>query len=150
MNQSLKTQTLTVAEYREFTRSGAWPERMKRKPKSKYNAKKAVSSLAGRRFDSKLERERAETLVVMEHSGEISNLQFQVQTYLTRAKIGYKVDFVYVERGKTIYEEAKGFECDVWKLKRRLWKLYGPGLLRVTKRGKGGIRAVEEIAGQGK
>ena len=149
MNQSTKNQTMTLAEYREYQRSGTWPERMKRKGRNKYGAKKADSTLAGRSFDSQMERSRAEQLVLMEKAGEISELQFQVQTHMTRARIGYKVDFVYQEQGRTIYEEAKGFETPVWRIKRRLWKWYGPGLLRVVKKGGGGFVVSEEIRPKG-
>ena len=152
MNDQTKNQTMTVVEYRAFLASGALPERMvqaQRIKPSKYGAKKADSTLAGRRFDSKMERTRGEQLALMQRAGEISDLQFQVQTHLTRARIGYKVDFVYQEQGKTVYEEAKGFETDVWRIKRRLWKWYGPGLLRVVKKGKGGFVVAEEILPKG-
>lgn len=109
---------------------------LKRVPKkNKYGAKKAGSLLfSGRMFDSKAERDRAEYLKIMEDDGEIQDLELQPQTSLTRAEIGYKPDFVYTENGVRIYEDVKGVETEGFRIKARLWKKYGPGPLRITKR----------------
>lgn len=105
------------------------------KRKNKYGAKKAGSLLfEGRMFDSKAERDRAEQLKVMEKDGDIQDLELQPQTSLSRAEIGYKPDFAYVENGVQIYEDVKGVETEGFRLKARLWKKYGFGPLRITKR----------------
>ena len=84
-------------------------------------------------FHSKFEASAYQSLKDREIKGEIKNLKTQVQVYMTRAKILYKPDFSYEENGETVYLEAKGFETDVWRIKRRLWKYYGPGKLIVVK-----------------
>ena len=123
--------------------------------KNKYNAQKAESviykELAGRRFDSKLERDRAEDLVLLQRGKEIRKLEFQSMVYLTDARISYRADFFYEERiaprkFRKVWEDAKGFESTRWNMIKKLWAFYGPGLLRVTMRGRGGrIGTVKEI-----
>lgn len=100
---------------------------------NKFGAKRADSNLLDRSFDSKAEMRRANMLRLMEMAGEISGLEFQPQTYLSAAKIGYKPDFRYVDGGATIYEEVKGFETEGFRIKFRLWAHYGPAQLRVLK-----------------
>ena len=58
-------------------------------------------------------------------------LELQPRVYLTKAKILYKPDFQ--EQGSHLYYEFKGVETASWRLKRRLWKVYGPGYLLVYK-----------------
>jgi hypothetical protein len=127
----------------------------KRNWRNKYSNVKSVApflkELSGRSFDSKLERDRAVELVLLLHQGLIRNLQFQQTVYFTDANIGYRPDFQYEEvdkvggKWRTVYEEAKGMETDAWMLKRKLWRFYGLGFLRITKRAGGRIRVVEEI-----
>jgi len=122
---------------------------------SKMGNKSATSNnmqeLAGRRFDSRLERDRAELLVLLQRGKEIRNLRFQEKVYLTKAEIGYRADFYYEERYaprkfRKIWEDTKGFETPRWRLIKRLWKHYGPGALRVTVRTRDGkIKTKEEI-----
>ena len=110
--------------------------------KNKFGAVRAYSPICDRSFPSKAERNRATQLRMMEMAGEIMDLEFQPQTYLSAAKIGYKPDFRYVEDGVTIYEEVKGLETEGYKLRERLWGSYGPGQLRVLKaRGTGFVVA---------
>ena len=108
----------------------------------KYRAK--PSMLAGRRFDSQLERDRAGELEMLMLAGEITDLQFQVQFRLSEAEIPYRADFVYVEDGRTVVEDTKGFETPRWRMVKKLWRAYGPALLRITKRGKQGKIVVTE------
>jgi len=121
---------------------------------NKFNAKKSTNplpELAGRRFDSQLERNRATELVLLQRAKDIRNLRFQEMVYLTAERIGFRCDFYYEERVKPrvfrpVYEDAKGFETPRWRIIKRLWKHYGPGKLRVTKDAGGGrIKTVEEI-----
>lgn len=82
---------------------------------------------------SKLEAALYNLLKLREMAQELTELKTQVQVYLTRARIIYKPDFSYYEGGILTYAESKGFETPEWRIKRRLWKCYGPGKLLVYK-----------------
>lgn len=99
----------------------------------KYGAKEVNKS--GRRFDSKLESALHDYLLEQERAGEIRDIKQQVRVKLTLAEIVYIPDFSYIDvkTGKTCYAESKGFETDVWRIKRRLWAFYGCGPLFVFK-----------------
>ena len=126
---------------------------------NKYHAKKSDDNffpeLAARSFQSKLERDRARELCLLQKAGEIRNLQFQPRVFLTRAEVSYHPDFCYEEKrpdvnckttGRTGHEETKCVSGYPWLTNRKLWRVYGPSLLRVTVRGsKGGIKVREEI-----
>jgi len=134
---------MTAAEYQAYL--------AKRKPRTnKYGAKRATSDmfpeLAGMTFPSKLERDRAQELVILQRAGQIAALQFHPYVLLVNSTIGYHPDSVYLEKGEEIYEEVKGIEGKRWKLIKQLWAKHGPGPLRVVKRGAGGrLCVVEEI-----
>ena len=62
----------------------------------------------------------------LEKSGEISDLELQPKFLLIpktekggRA-VYYIADFKYTKDGKTIYEDVKGVQTDVYKLKKKL------------------------------
>ncbi len=55
----------------------------------------------------------------------------QEKVYLTKANILFKPDFK--EISKAVYFEMKGAETATWRIKRKLWKFYGPGILLVYK-----------------
>lgn len=126
---------------------------------NKYHAKKSDDNffpeLAARSFQSKLERDRARELCLLQKAGEIRNLQFQPRVFLTRAEVSYHPDFYYEEKRHdckcktswhSVHEETKGVSGYPWLTNRKLWRVYGPGLLRVTVRGsRGGIKVKEEI-----
>ena len=84
-------------------------------------------------FPSKLEKSVYEMLLLQEKCGAISDLKRQHNVHLTKSKILFQVDFSFIENGERVYCEAKGFETAVYRIKRRLWKNYGPGELRVFK-----------------
>jgi hypothetical protein len=98
-----------------------------------YGAKRVEH--AGRSFMSKLEAAVFDLLSLREKAGEIRNLRCQVHIYLSEARIGYIPDFgfEFVATSEPGFAEAKGFESDIWKLKKRLWKAYGPGPLEIWK-----------------
>lgn len=75
----------------------------------------------------------------MEKAGEIKEIKTQDSVHLTESKILYKPDFKVfnVETGTYEWHEAKGFETSDWRIKRRLWKNYGPGTLHIWKAGRG-------------
>jgi hypothetical protein len=101
---------------------------------NKYGAKRSQSPHFGARlFDSMAERDRAEELRLLEVAGEIAELVLQPVVELT-AGIRWRLDFSYVERGRTCWEDVKGVMGRDTALKVKLWREYGPGLLRITKR----------------
>jgi len=56
----------------------------------------------------------------------------QPNVHLTDAKILMIPDFVVFDMlaDRDIYHEYKGVETAVWRIKRRLWKCYGPAPLK--------------------
>lgn len=103
--------------------------------RSKYNAVKSQSPMFGPRlFASKAERDRAEELRLLEQAGAISALQLQPKVEMTRARVPWRLDFAYVEHGRTVWEDVKGVVSRETQRNIKLWREYGPGLLRVTKR----------------
>lgn len=92
---------------------------------SKYGNKKVGG------FDSKREGRRHSELLLLERIGEISNLRTQVVFELT-PKAGkerastYRADFVYLENGKEVVEDCKGFRTVHYILKRKFLRFrYG-------------------------
>ncbi len=100
---------------------------------NKYKTKRTESH--GRSFASRGESDCYQMLQLMEKAGEIEVLQCQDHVYLTDAKITYIVDFRILDKtlSRMVWVEYKGFETPEWRLKRRLWKFYGPGPLRIYK-----------------
>lgn len=94
-----------------------------------------VKHPSGYSFASKLERSVFDLLCLMEKAGEIQNIKCQDHVYLTEARIIMIPDFKVFDLTleQNIWIEAKGYESDIWRIKRRLWKVYGPGRLRVYK-----------------
>ena len=104
--------------------------------KAKYGNKKyVVGEIA---YDSKKEARICEGLKLREKSGQISDLKFQVHFPLkcNRVEINgelyqlgwmifreYIADAVYMENGKQIVLDAKGFRTSAYKRQRRLMKL---------------------------
>lgn len=87
-------------------------------------------------FDSKKEAGRYYELSMLLRAGVISNLRLQVPFELIPAQringkvveraCKYIADFVYMENGKMVVEDAKGMRTDVYKIKRKLMlKEYG-------------------------
>lgn len=103
---------------------------------SKYRNKKTQYNCIT--FDSKLECERYKTLKALEEVGAISDLRRQVKFELVpqckvdgkvkyRAKY-YIADFVYIQNGEQIVEDAKGYRTDIYRLKAHLM-LYRYGIV---------------------
>ena len=86
----------------------------------------------GIRFDSKHEAQRWKELQILEYAGSIYDLRRQVKFVLIPAQYidgklverecSYKADFVYREKKTdlTVVEDAKGFQTDVYKIKKKL------------------------------
>ena len=96
--------------------------------RSKYGNRKMTRN--GETFDSAKEARRYGELVLLERAGQIFDLKRQVKYELIPTqKIGGKVaeractyvaDFVYIEDGKTVVEDAKGFRTKDYIIKRKL------------------------------
>ena len=90
----------------------------------KYNNTKI--RVDGRLFDSKAEAARWQELLLLEHAGEITELERQVEYELIPKQKGeravkYIADFRYVDNdGKTVVEDTKGVKTPVWIIKRKL------------------------------
>jgi hypothetical protein len=83
----------------------------------------------GIRFDSKREAGRWQELRFLEKAGHISGLTRQVPYKLfvnSQLITTYKADFVYVENGREVVEDSKGYRTPEFKLKAKLFEaLYG-------------------------
>ena len=91
--------------------------------RSKYKAVK--TEVDGITFDSKKEAKRYIQLRALERSGVISELGFQPRfdIIVNGTKCGfYKADFEYIEDGKRVIEDVKGFKTPIYNLKKKLVK----------------------------
>ena len=108
---------------------------------NKYRNKKVI--VDRKEFDSKKEAIRYKELKLLERAGEISNLELQPRFLLqdsfrkngkTFRRIEYIADFKYIENGKTIVEDVKGIQTDVFKLKHKIFEKKYPDLeLKIIK-----------------
>lgn len=109
---------------------------------NKYRARK--TTVDGITFDSKGEARRYAELKLMERAGVIANLELQPAYVLQEAfrcpwngaqrAIKYVADFRYAEGGKTIVEDFKGKETEVYRIKRKMFlKRYPEIVFRVTR-----------------
>lgn len=85
--------------------------------------------LFGIRFDSKREATRYLVLLNRQRKGEIRNLALQRKFELLpaavtpdgkRRAIYYIADFTYEENDNLVVEDAKGYQTDLYKLKKRM------------------------------
>ena len=107
----------------------------------KYRNKKVI--VDEKEFDSKREGNRYKELKLLERAGEIKDLELQPRFLLqdsfkkngrTFRKIEYVADFKYIENGKTIVEDVKGIQTDVFKLKHKIFEKVYPDLeLKIIK-----------------
>lgn len=102
---------------------------------NKYRNKKVI--IDGIEFDSQAEGNRYIELKLLVKAKEISNLQLQPRFLLqegfkkngkTYKKIEYIADFMYYQDNKTIVEDVKGMQTDVFKLKHKLFEKKYPDL----------------------
>lgn len=102
---------------------------------SKYHNCKV--EIDGEVFDSQGEYNRWCELKLLEKAGRITDLKRQVYFELIPAQyeinekgrrklversLGYVADYVYVEDGKTVVEDYKGLQTDVFKIKKKLMR----------------------------
>lgn len=95
----------------------------------KFNARKTI--VDNITFASIAEANRYNELKLLVNAGLISDLKLQPKFELQRAftdsdgkkirAINYVADFQYVEDGCDIVEEVKGYETDVWLLKKKMF-----------------------------
>lgn len=117
------------------------------KKQQKYGAKRTKH--AGYSFASKIEAQHFAELQLLQRTGEVKEIQCQAQVVLSEAAIIYKPDFkVTFSDGRIEYHEVKGFETPEWRIKRRLWIAYGPGVLKIYKGQGGRIYLHEELRGK--
>ena len=105
---------------------------------SKYKNEKDVRIIGNKKyvFDSKREAKCFDDLYRQQQLGIIKNLKTQPSYELiptlkhgdkTLRKISYIADFTYIDQnGNKIVVDAKGFQTDVYKLKKRLFIMYYP------------------------
>ena len=97
---------------------------------NKYNAKR--TEINGIWFDSKRESERYLELMALHQSGEITLLEthpifelqppFKDRTGKAQRSITYEADFEYMDNNYNhIVEDVKGFETDVFKIKKKMF-----------------------------
>lgn len=103
----------------------------KRMTASKYRNKKTV--IDGITFDSRAEGRRYENLKLAQKSGAISGLEIH-KRFKLYAGIVYEADFAYVENGRLVAEDVKGFVTKEFRLKKRLFNADYPDIeLRIIK-----------------
>ena len=91
---------------------------------NKYRARK-VKAPDGQVFDSVKEYHRWGMLKLLERAGRISDLKRQVSFELIPKQQGeracsYVADFTYMEDGKLVVEDCKGFRTDTYRLKKKM------------------------------
>lgn len=97
---------------------------------NKYHNKKVETN--GIIFASVKEYRRYNELKLLERAGVIKDLELQKKFLLqpsytnTEGKhireISYIADFYYIENGKEVVEDTKGYRTDVYKLKKKLFE----------------------------
>lgn len=98
---------------------------------NKYGNIKTVTS-DGIKHDSIKEANRWCDLLLLQRAGVIHDLQRQVKFELIPKQEGerpvyYIADFVYIENGRRVVEDAKGCRTEVYKLKKKMM-LYFHGI----------------------
>ena len=96
--------------------------------RSKYHSRK--TTVDGIEFDSQKEARRFREPCLLERAGKITELQQQVKFELIPSQridgkvverpCTYVADFVYMENGKKVVEDTKGFKTKDYIIKRKL------------------------------
>ena len=94
---------------------------------SKYNAK--ATEIDGVKFASKKEARRFSELQLLQRAGEIADLELQPRFMLHvngRLICDYIADFSYIEKGRQVVEDVKGYKGGaawrIFRLKQKLMK----------------------------
>ncbi|KAB7891463.1 DUF1064 domain-containing protein [Poseidonibacter ostreae] len=89
-------------------------------------------------FDSKFEAEHYKELLVRERAGQIKDLKLQPSFVVIPeqfhdgkklSKKIYKGDFQYIENGRTVVVDTKGFKTEVYEIKKRLFLKEFPDII---------------------
>jgi hypothetical protein len=98
--------------------------------RNKYGNKEAAPCKLNHAHRSKLE---GSVCAMLQLDKQSKIIQTEQHVHLTNARILYIPDFTLqnVITGSISYAEAKGFETPEWRIKRRLWKHYGPAPLQI-------------------
>lgn len=101
------------------------------KPKQKYGNQRAAC-IVGHSHRSRLESSVC-GLISARKDWQLVNAEDSI--YLTKARILYIADFKVkdLETDEIFHVESKGYNTDVWAIKRRLWVWYGPNKLLIFK-----------------
>lgn len=98
---------------------------------TKYKAKR--KEFAGRSFGSKLEAAVYSNLLLLQKAGEIEEIQCQPRVDLVSG-VKWFVDFKCTKPDESVYYvEAKGLEMSDYRIKKKLWKDFGPAKLEIWK-----------------
>ena len=102
---------------------------------NKYHSKKV--HLGEHTYDSKKEARRHAELLLLQRAGKITDLQTQARFELLPSQrvdgkvverpVAYVADFVYMQDGKQVVEDTKGFKTKDYILKRKMM-LYFHGI----------------------
>lgn len=111
---------------------------------SKY--KSCRTKVDGISFASKAEAEYYLELQTYVNDGELKILELQPKVVMTTSLIKYVPDFKIQDKfGRQWYVDVKGMETPVFKIKKRLWKHYGDGELKIVKKIGKKFKLVETI-----
>lgn len=116
---------MTNAEARAYFATGKLPDRLQKNGKKKLTKyRNQWTEYNGVKYQSKREARHAAELDLLIKAGEVKKWvgQFPIDLIVEKKSIGtYAIDFkVWWTDGRITYDEVKGFETDVWKLK---WKM---------------------------
>lgn len=113
---------MTKEEGRIYFATGKLPDRLRvnmKKKSSKYNNE--WTEYNGRKYQSKREARHAAELDLLIRSNEVVRWepQFSIELEIDGEPIGsYRIDFkVWWTDGRITYDEVKGYETDLWRLK---------------------------------
>jgi hypothetical protein len=104
---------------------------------SKYRAVK--TTVDGIEFDSKAEARRYGQLKNLEQAGAIRELKLQPKFVLLekipgQRAVTYKADFQYIEKGRSVVEDVKGFKTQQFLLRAKMFRAKFRNVeLRITK-----------------
>jgi hypothetical protein len=126
------------------------------KNRADYYATKKID-FHGRSFASQLEASLYGYLLQLVQAGEQQELTCQPQCLIgppgtTRSECQLMIpDFRTYELATKhhVFWEAKGFEDEKWKYKRKIWLWHGPGPMRIFKGSARSFKMVEELVPQG-
>jgi hypothetical protein len=89
------------------------------------NARKM--KLDGYTFDSQMEAARYQQLKLLEFNGDIYDLEIHPlfpMIHNGQKICAYEADFVYYENDKRIIEDVKGHRTEMYKLKKKMMKIF--------------------------